>query len=66
MDSASPRDRGASSSRPDATQRGTTGSQLDVLARLALWQAALDYDHGTGHGRVLSCGGAERDDRPPG
>ncbi|MFO1061762.1 MAG: aminopeptidase P family protein [Dongiaceae bacterium] len=30
--------------------RGTTGSQLDVLARTALWQAGLDYDHGTGHG----------------
>jgi Xaa-Pro aminopeptidase len=30
--------------------RGTTGSQLDALARLALWQAGLDYDHGTGHG----------------
>jgi len=30
--------------------RGTTGSQLDCLARLALWQAGLDYDHGTGHG----------------
>ncbi|CAA7624234.1 aminopeptidase P family protein [Magnetospirillum sp. UT-4] len=29
---------------------GTTGSQLDVLARRALWQAGLDYDHGTGHG----------------
>jgi Xaa-Pro aminopeptidase len=29
---------------------GTTGSQLDVLARQALWQAGLDYDHGTGHG----------------
>ena len=29
---------------------GTTGSQLDVLARVALWQAGLDYDHGTGHG----------------
>lgn len=29
---------------------GTTGSQLDVLARLALWQAGIDYDHGTGHG----------------
>ncbi len=29
---------------------GTTGSQLDVLARHALWQAGLDYDHGTGHG----------------
>ncbi len=29
---------------------GTRGSQLDTLARLALWQAGLDYDHGTGHG----------------
>ena len=30
--------------------RGTSGSQLDTLARLALWRAGLDYDHGTGHG----------------
>ena len=30
--------------------RGTTGSQLDALARAALWQGGLDYDHGTGHG----------------
>ncbi len=30
--------------------RGTTGSQLDPLARHALWQAGLDFDHGTGHG----------------
>jgi Xaa-Pro aminopeptidase len=29
---------------------GTTGSQLDVLARQYLWQVGLDYDHGTGHG----------------
>ncbi|WP_041040613.1 aminopeptidase P family protein [Paramagnetospirillum magnetotacticum] len=29
---------------------GTTGSQLDVLARQALWSEGLDYDHGTGHG----------------
>jgi Xaa-Pro aminopeptidase len=29
---------------------GTTGSQLDALARTPLWQAGLDYDHGTGHG----------------
>jgi Xaa-Pro aminopeptidase len=29
---------------------GTSGSQLDTLARHALWQAGLDYDHGTGHG----------------
>jgi Xaa-Pro aminopeptidase len=27
-----------------------TGQQLDVLARSALWQAGLDYNHGTGHG----------------
>jgi Xaa-Pro aminopeptidase len=30
--------------------QGTTGGQLDTLARLALWRAGLDYDHGTGHG----------------
>jgi len=30
--------------------KGTTGSQLDALARNALWQVGLDYDHGTGHG----------------
>jgi Xaa-Pro aminopeptidase len=30
--------------------RGTLGSQLDALARLALWAEGLDYDHGTGHG----------------
>ena len=30
--------------------KGTTGSQLDVLARLPLWRAGLDFDHGTGHG----------------
>lgn len=29
---------------------GTTGGQLDPLARYHLWQAGLDYDHGTGHG----------------
>ncbi len=29
---------------------GTTGPQLDILARRALWEAGLDYDHGTGHG----------------
>jgi Xaa-Pro aminopeptidase len=29
---------------------GTTGPALDVLARLPLWSAGLDYDHGTGHG----------------
>lgn len=30
--------------------QGTTGSQLDILARAPLWNAGLDYDHGTGHG----------------
>ncbi|MHA1565595.1 MAG: aminopeptidase family protein P, partial [Alphaproteobacteria bacterium] len=29
---------------------GTSGAQLDTLARMFLWQAGLDYDHGTGHG----------------
>lgn len=29
---------------------GVNGSQLDVLARAALWQKGLDYAHGTGHG----------------
>jgi Xaa-Pro aminopeptidase len=30
--------------------KGTTGAQLDSFARHALWQAGLDFDHGTGHG----------------
>ncbi|MCC7275196.1 MAG: aminopeptidase P family protein [Alphaproteobacteria bacterium] len=30
--------------------KGTPGGQLDALARAALWQAGLDFDHGTGHG----------------
>ncbi|MBO6781736.1 MAG: aminopeptidase P family protein [Alphaproteobacteria bacterium] len=29
---------------------GTSGAQIDAFARHALWQAGLDYDHGTGHG----------------
>jgi Xaa-Pro aminopeptidase len=29
---------------------GTIGSQLDTLARQYLWEAGLDYAHGTGHG----------------
>lgn len=29
---------------------GTTGAQLDPFARRALWEAGLDFDHGTGHG----------------
>lgn len=28
----------------------TSGTQLDTLARQFLWQAGLDYNHGTGHG----------------
>lgn len=30
--------------------KGTAGAQLDILARKALWDVGLDYDHGTGHG----------------
>jgi Xaa-Pro aminopeptidase len=30
--------------------KGTTGHQLDMIARKPLWDAGLDYDHGTGHG----------------
>ena len=30
--------------------KGTSGAQLDTLARYHLWQAGLDFDHGTGHG----------------
>jgi len=29
---------------------GATGAQLDTLARQFLWQAGIDFDHGTGHG----------------
>ncbi|MGE0409147.1 MAG: aminopeptidase P family protein [Amphiplicatus sp.] len=29
---------------------GTSGGQLDALARKPLWDQGLDYDHGTGHG----------------
>jgi len=29
---------------------GTTGVQLDAMARMALWRAGMDFDHGTGHG----------------
>ncbi|APX84964.1 X-Pro aminopeptidase [Methylorubrum extorquens] len=29
---------------------GTTGAQIDAFARMSLWEAGLDYDHGTGHG----------------
>jgi Xaa-Pro aminopeptidase len=30
--------------------RGTSGAQLDILARQYLWQAGVTYNHGTGHG----------------
>lgn len=30
--------------------RGAAGPHLDAIARRALWDAGLDYDHGTGHG----------------
>ncbi len=30
--------------------KGTTGKHLDILARQSLWNAGLDYGHGTGHG----------------
>jgi Xaa-Pro aminopeptidase len=29
---------------------GTTGVQLDAMARAALWRNGFDFDHGTGHG----------------
>ena len=29
---------------------GTTGAELDILARQYLWEVGLDYGHGTGHG----------------
>jgi Xaa-Pro aminopeptidase len=30
--------------------RGTSGAQIDALARRALWEVGSDFDHGTGHG----------------
>jgi Xaa-Pro aminopeptidase len=30
--------------------KGVAGGHIDVVARMALWEAGLDYDHGTGHG----------------
>lgn len=30
--------------------KGTTGSNLDILARTALWEEGIDYKCGTGHG----------------
>lgn len=31
-------------------KKGTTGAQIDILARQFLWKSGLDYGHGTGHG----------------
>ncbi len=31
-------------------KKGTRGSALDAIARQPLWNAGLDFDHGTGHG----------------
>jgi len=30
--------------------KGCTGVQLDAMARMAMWRAGFDFDHGTGHG----------------
>ena len=30
--------------------KGTTGQQIDALARAPMWSVGLDYAHGTGHG----------------
>jgi Xaa-Pro aminopeptidase len=30
--------------------KGTSGAQLDALARQSLWDIGCDFDHGTGHG----------------
>ena len=52
--------------------KGTLGSQLDPLARQFLWEAGIDYQHGTGHGvgsflsvhegpqRIAKASGAQR------
>ena len=31
-------------------KEGCTGENLDMIARQPLWEAGLDYNHGTGHG----------------
>jgi Xaa-Pro aminopeptidase len=31
-------------------KKGSRGSNIDILARKPLWDAGLDYGHGTGHG----------------
>ena len=42
--------RATSPSPPRCFRRAPSGAQLDPLARVSLWQAGLDFDHGTGHG----------------
>ena len=41
---------------------GTSGAQLDPFARRALWEAGLDFDHGTGHGERAPRVGRRRHD----
>lgn len=45
-----PRAQGPYRDRPRGLPQGTNGSQLDAFARQFLWQAGVDYGHGTGHG----------------
>ena len=45
-----PRAQGSSGGGDGALPAGTSGAQIDRLARQFLWQAGLDFDHGTGHG----------------
>src|SRR5438477_4576930 len=42
--------RGHIATAPAISPDGTTGAQPDSLARQYLWQAGLDFEHGTGHG----------------
>ncbi len=45
-----PRAQGPYRDGPRGLPRGDHGAQIDAFARLSLWEAGLDYDHGTGHG----------------
>lgn len=47
--------------------RGTSGQQLDALARAPIWSAGIDYGHGTGHGvgYCLNVHEGPQDIRPP-
>lgn len=31
-------------------KQGCTGANLDIFARMPLWERGLDFNHGTGHG----------------